>query len=113
MKTKNRFPNFLSPKMRLFRMAFFTITLFLFSSIAFAQLNGGTISTNNNTVICVDNDPDIINIQLTNVRGLFSQWLVTDENNVINIEPGGRPPYNANNAPPGVYRVYHVASDLQ
>ena len=45
---------------------------------------GGTISTTDNTVFCVDDGrPDIVNVNLANGNGTNSNWLITDSDGTI------------------------------
>jgi len=71
-------------------------------------LNGGYISTKNDTNICVDGTPDYINVDLTNAQGYFQQWVITDaEQNILALPQS--PPFEFDGAGAGVCQIWHLS----
>ncbi|MFK8102281.1 MAG: hypothetical protein AB8G15_07150, partial [Saprospiraceae bacterium] len=70
--------------------------------------NGGDIATNDPTTICIDGNPDPINVSLTGATGTNSQWVITDANGVILALPAG-PPFDLDGAGPGVCLIWHLS----
>ncbi|MBJ6366821.1 T9SS type A sorting domain-containing protein [Snuella sedimenti] len=74
-----------------------------------ATVDGGVISTTDNTTVCVgDGIPDLINVAVENASGRVKQWIITDdENNILKLPEGS--PFDFEDAPPGVCRIWHLS----
>ena len=70
--------------------------------------NGGTISTDDATTICVDDTPDPINVDLSGAYGFHKKWVITDYDNNILALPDG-PPFDFNGAGPGICKIWHIS----
>ncbi|MDF1695475.1 MAG: T9SS type A sorting domain-containing protein, partial [Saprospiraceae bacterium] len=69
---------------------------------------GGTISTTDETTICIDGIGDPIDVSLTGNSGGNSAWVITDESlNILGIPPG--PPFDLDGAGPGVCLIWHLS----
>ena len=68
--------------------------------------NGGTISTTDETTICVDDTPDPIYVNLQGAYGFHKKWVITDADNNILALPAS-PPFDFNEAGPGVCKIWH------
>ena len=104
-----------NPKFRVFLTSLLTIVFAFFSSHSniFAQnqnsnVDGGVISTTDNTTICIDTEPDPIYVTVEGDSGRLRQWIITDENNNILALPDA-PPFDLNGAAPGICRIWHLA----
>jgi len=72
--------------------------------------DGGTISTNDATIICVDGNPDPIDVTVSNSSGTNGGWIITDtNNNILGIPPG--PPFDLDGAGPGVCLIWYIRYD--
>lgn len=73
------------------------------------NINGGMISTNDNTSICIsNNDPTVLSFQVSDVLGSNASWLAVDENNtIITVRPDNQ--FDFANQSNGNYTVYHLA----
>ncbi len=77
-------------------------------------VDGGEISTTDNTTVCVgDGIPDIINVTLTGASGRVKQWIITDDEKKILDLPDSTGPnflqYDFDNAPPGNCLIWHLS----
>ncbi|NQX91228.1 MAG: hypothetical protein HRT74_03680, partial [Flavobacteriales bacterium] len=73
------------------------------------DLAGGTISTDAELTICTqDGTPDPITFELTENVGANSQWVVTDDNNLILGLPASNV-IDLEDAPAGVCLVWHMS----
>ena len=91
----------------------FFVFMFIGQSYTLAQnpnshVDGGVISTNDNTTICIDSEPDPIYVTVEGDSGRLRQWIITDDNNNILALPDA-PPFDLNGATPGVCRIWHLA----
>ncbi|MDO1499752.1 T9SS type A sorting domain-containing protein [Winogradskyella maritima] len=93
--------------------SFFFVLALLGSSFLMAQnpnsnVDGGFISTEDETTICVDGFPDPINVTVEGASGRLKQWIITDDqNNILALPPA--PPFNLDGAGPGVCRIWHLS----
>ncbi|NMH87353.1 carboxypeptidase-like regulatory domain-containing protein, partial [Flavivirga algicola] len=71
-------------------------------------LDGGKISTKDNTTICIDGNATPINVSLRGDRGKKKQWIITDEKNNILALPKA-PPFDFENAGAGVCKIWHIS----
>ena len=71
------------------------------------EVDGGTISTDDPTTICVDGVADPINVTVTGSKGDNALWLITDDSDIILASPAG-PPFNLDPAGPGVCKIWYV-----
>ncbi len=71
-------------------------------------LDGGYISTKDNTTICIDGNATPINVHLRGDRGKKKQWIITDDANTILALPKA-PPFDFENAGAGVCKIWHVS----
>ncbi len=71
-------------------------------------LDGGKISTKDNTTICIDGNSTPINVYLRGDRGKKKQWIITDDKNNILALPKA-PPFDFENAGAGVCKIWHVS----
>ena len=85
-------------------MSFLTVLFILFigQNTVLAQnqnsiVNGGYISTSDNTNICIDSESDIVNVTVEGNSGRVSQWVITDDSNNILALPEA-PPFDFNGA---------------
>lgn len=87
--------------------------LSLFSVSILAQnpnsnVDGGFISTEDETTICVDGFPDPIDVTLEGASGRLKQWIITDDqNNILALPPS--PPFDLDGAGPGICRIWHLS----
>ncbi len=91
------------------------IALFLFSiGSTFAmdvQPDGGTISTSDNTNLCIgDGIPDVINASVTGNAGDSSLWILTNQYNVI-IRVQDDPSFSLGGLDQGKYHIIHIGYD--
>ena len=96
-------------------MSFLTVLFILFigQNTVLAQnqnsiVNGGYISTSDNTSICIDSESDIVNVTVEGNSGRVSQWVITDDSNNILALPEA-PPFDFNGAGEGVCRIWHLS----
>ncbi|MEO1623966.1 MAG: T9SS type A sorting domain-containing protein [Bacteroidota bacterium] len=74
-------------------------------------VDGGTISTNDNTNVCTeDGTGDFINVSLSDASGSNSGWIITDTAGLILGLPMA-PPFNFDDAPTGVCLIWHISFD--
>ncbi|WP_104735652.1 T9SS type A sorting domain-containing protein [Hanstruepera ponticola] len=109
-KLQNRNPKF---HVILTSLLTFVFAIFISQSNVLAQnqnsrVDGGVISTNDNTSICIDSEADPINVTVEGDSGRLRQWIITDDNNNILALPDA-PPFDLNGAGPGVCRIWHLA----
>lgn len=78
-----------------------------------ATVEGGTVSTTDNTSICLgDDNPDTINAMVEGASGRVKHWIVTDTND---DDPMILPPLPESSTidfsvfEPGNYRIYHIS----
>jgi len=77
--------------------------------VGILQVEGGTISTSDATVVCTSDDSqDIINFFVDGAEGPYSLWVVTDTNGTI-LATQGNGAIDFTNASPGDCIVYHMA----
>ncbi len=74
----------------------------------FFYINGGEISTDDNTTICVDGTPDPIYVSLSGAYGWFTKWVITDYDNNILALPQS-PPFDFDGAGPGICKIWHIS----
>ncbi len=76
------------------------------------SVNGGIISTNDPTNICVDGIGDPINVALSQNIGSFSAWVITDtEGEILGLPQA--PPFDLDGAGVGVCQIWHLSySDM-
>ena len=74
------------------------------------EVAGGTLSTADPTTICVgDGVQNQINVSLLGNTGAQSNWVITDnEDNILSLPVG--PPFNFENVPSGVCKIWHISS---
>ena len=74
------------------------------------QVSGGTLSTADLTTVCVgDGTPDQIDVSLLGNVGAQSTWVITDnEDNIIALPIA--PPFDFENVPSGICRIWHISS---
>ncbi|WP_191860541.1 T9SS type A sorting domain-containing protein [Hanstruepera ponticola] len=109
-KLQNRNPKF---HVILTSLLTFVFAIFISQSNVLAQnqnsnVDGGVISTNDSTSICIDSEADPINVTVEGDSGRLRQWIITDDNNNILALPDA-PPFDLNGAGPGVCRIWHLA----
>ena len=109
-KLQNRIPKSYS---KLFSIVVFLIAFTLWQNYVTAQnmnsvVDGGYISTTDNTSICIDSEPDLVDVSVEGDSGRLRQWIITDDNNNILALPDA-PPFDFNGAGPGVCRIWHLA----
>ena len=90
-----------------------TLGMLSFSTSADAQsklfyYNGGEISTDDDTTICVDGVPDPINVEVTGAYGFHQKWVITDEYNNILALPQS-PPFDFDGAGPGICKIWYIS----
>ncbi len=77
-----------------------------------ATVDGGTISTLENTSICLgDDNPDVINVTVEGASGRVKHWIVTDDNDddpKILVLPETSE-IDFSEFEPGDYRIYHIS----
>jgi len=78
-----------------------------------ATVDGGIISTSDNTSICLgDDNPDTISVMVEGASGRVKHWIVTDDND---DDPRILPPLPESSIidfsvyEPGNYRIYHIS----
>ena len=70
-------------------------------------MDGGTISTTDNTEICVDGSPDPIDVMVSNATGTNGGWIITDDsNNILALPPA--PPFDLDGAGLGTCFIWYV-----
>jgi hypothetical protein len=70
--------------------------------------NGGLIATSSPTSICLDDNPDFVNVFINGAVGDSSRWLITDpQQNILDIDQ--EPPFDFSNAPIGICHIYHLS----
>ncbi|WP_298896754.1 T9SS type A sorting domain-containing protein [uncultured Psychroserpens sp.] len=74
----------------------------------FFYVNGGNIVTYDDTTICVDDEPDPINVNVYGAFGFHKKWIITDSDNNILALPQA-PPFNLNDAGPGLCKIWHIS----
>lgn len=87
----------------------FSLNVSANTAFGILQVEGGTISTSDNTTVCTSDDAaDIVNFTVSGADGPHSLWLVTDaDGNILASQGSGS--FDFTNAPPGDCNVYHVA----
>ncbi|MEL7120226.1 MAG: T9SS type A sorting domain-containing protein, partial [Bacteroidota bacterium] len=71
------------------------------------MVEGGTISTIDDTVICVDGNPDPIDVTVMGSTGTNSGWIITDDaNNILALPPS--PPFDLDGAGAGVCIIWYI-----
>ncbi len=69
-----------------------------------------TISTDDPTVICVDGNPDPIDVMVSGGTSGTGTWIITDPNGkILGLPPG--PPFDLDGAGPGTCLIWHATSD--
>ena len=69
--------------------------------------DGGTISTEDNTNICVDGAPDPINVDVMGSEGSNEGWIITDDsNNILALPPA--PPFDLDGAGVGTCFIWYI-----
>ncbi len=71
-------------------------------------IDGGEISTKDNTSICLDGNSSPINAYLVGAKGTYQQWIITDYDNVILALPDA-PPFNFEGAGAGICKIWSVS----
>ncbi|MEL6924775.1 MAG: SdrD B-like domain-containing protein, partial [Bacteroidota bacterium] len=74
------------------------------------EADGGTISTDDPTTICVDGVGDPINVTVTGSKGANAAWVITDADLNILALPAG-PPFDLDGAGPGVCLIWYLRWD--
>jgi hypothetical protein len=70
--------------------------------------DGGEISTDDPTTICVDDEPDPIDVALEGEQGENMAWVITDADlNILDLPAG--PPFDLNGAGVGVCLIWHLS----
>jgi len=69
--------------------------------------DGGTISTTDNTSICVDGNPDPINVIVMDAVGTNGGWIITDDSNNILALPSS-PPFDLDGAGAGTCIIWYI-----
>lgn len=72
--------------------------------------DGGEISTGDPTTICLDNNPDLLDIELSGQQGLVRiNYVITDEDfNILSI-PQEDPPFDMDDGLQGTVYIYNIA----
>ncbi len=70
-------------------------------------VDGGTISTNDDTVICVDGNPDPIDVTVAGAIGTNGGWIITDNLNNILALPMA-PPFDLDGAGVGTCIIWYI-----
>ena len=103
------------PKSYLIFTSFLTIifSLSVGQGHGFAQnqnstVDGGYISTTDETTICIDGESDFVDVTVEGDSGRLRQWIITDDSNNILALPDA-PPFDFDGAGPGVCRIWHLA----
>ena len=104
---------FLSPPRKLLKTILFAMVFSFITTSSFAQFDAGTISTSDETEICVDGVPDLVDFQVTGAFGREQQWVVTNNDDMIVSLPTNPPPFDFDPADPGICKVWYVASTNQ
>lgn len=74
-----------------------------------ATVNGGVISTNDGTTVCVgDGIADYIDVTVNGASGRVKQWIITDIDSLILKLPDS-PPFDFDDAPPGNCLIWHLS----
>ena len=85
------------------------VCLLTWSTNLYAQctVDGGTISTNDDTVICVDGNPDPIDVTVSGSSGPNGGWIITDLNDqILGLPPG--PPFDLDGAGAGTCVIWYI-----
>ena len=77
----------------------------------FQPVDGGTISTTDNTTICVDDQPDYITATLEGDNGRKKRWVITDDKGTILGTPK-KLPIDFNEAGGGTCYIYNISYNL-
>jgi len=72
--------------------------------------DGGTLSTDDETTICVDGVPDPIEITVEDAVGANSQWIITNDTFMILGKPAG-PIFDLDGAGPGTCLIWYMRYD--
>ncbi len=72
------------------------------------EVEGGTISTMDDTIICVDGNPDPINVMVMGASGTNSGWIITDDANNILAQPMA-PPFDLDGAGEGICIIWYIS----
>ncbi len=70
-------------------------------------VEGGTISTTDNTNICVDGNPDPINVMVVEAIGTLDGWIITDDSNNILALPNASP-FDLDGAGVGTCIIWYI-----
>ena len=70
-------------------------------------VDGGTISTEDNTIICVDGNPDPIDVTVEGSNGTNGGWIITDDADNILALPDS-PPFDLDGAGPGICLIWYI-----
>jgi len=74
------------------------------------RVDGGTISTEDNVVVCGDDGiPSVLNINLVGEEGANSRWAVLNSNFTEVLAASSAPNFNFDAFGPGIYRLLHVS----
>ena len=72
------------------------------------NVEGGAISTTDRTSLCVDGNPDPINVTPSGGSGSQRGWVITDDQRNILALPAA-PPFDLDGAGPGICFIYYIA----
>ncbi|MFK7904808.1 MAG: hypothetical protein AB8B69_06770, partial [Chitinophagales bacterium] len=69
--------------------------------------DGGTISTTDDTTICIDGNPDPIDVAVMGSSGTNGGWIITDDsNNILALPPS--PPFDLDGAGAGTCLIWYI-----
>ncbi|WP_406684834.1 T9SS type A sorting domain-containing protein [Seonamhaeicola sp. MEBiC1930] len=71
-------------------------------------IDGGEISTKDDTTICLNGNSDPINVYLIGAKGTYQNWIITDESDNILALPEA-PPFNFEGAGAGICKIWSVS----
>ncbi|MDF1695474.1 MAG: hypothetical protein P1U56_06565, partial [Saprospiraceae bacterium] len=69
--------------------------------------NGGSLSTDDETTICVDGTPDPIEVMVEDAVGTNAQWIITNDTFMILGKPTG-PTFDLDGAGPGTCLIWYM-----
>ncbi len=81
-----------------------------FITVVRNEPDGGSLSTNDETTICVDGIPDPIDVTVEDAEGANAQWIITNDTFLILAKPAG-PPFDLDGAGPGTCLIWYMRYD--
>ncbi len=81
-----------------------------FVTVVRNEPDGGTLSTDDETTICVDGIPDPIEVMVEDAEGANSQWIITNDTFLILAKPPG-PIFDLDGAGSGICLIWYMRYD--